>query len=439
MTNRYVRSTDGNNADSGATWALAKATLAGAAAIAVAGDVIYFSQAHAESTAGGISVAIEGSLGSPIKLICANDAAEPPTAVATTATITTTGNNGITLFNSGGYGILYGLSFIVASGGSSGGTITLGGLSKTMDSCNITLASTDAAAIIRLLSSGAYTALLRNCGFKFGHASQSLDMVSGVLRVQGGSLLAGGTSPTTLLFAQSDSKFVFEGFDLSNASAGINLVSAAGQRISGVFRNCELPASWSGALNVATVGGGSVFEMFNCDSGDTNYRYRKAAEFGTVQDETTIVRTGGANNGTTNWSLKMVANGSALYPQNTIDIPERVRWNDTVGTPITLTVEFVHDSLTNLKDNEIWLEVDYLGTSGVPISTHVSDAAATLLTTAADQTDSSETWTTTGLTNPNTQKLSVTFTPQEAGYIHYVVKLAKLNTTVYVDPKATIS
>jgi hypothetical protein len=111
MSNIYVRSTDGNNADSGATWALAKATLAGAAAIAVAGDVIYFSQVHAESTASPIGVAGGGSVLLPTKWICANDAAEPPTAVATTATITTTSGNGITLFNSGGYGIFYGLSF----------------------------------------------------------------------------------------------------------------------------------------------------------------------------------------------------------------------------------------------------------------------------------------------------------------------------------------
>jgi hypothetical protein len=206
-----------------------------------------------------------------------------------------------------------------------------------------------------------------------------------------------------------------------------------------VIRNCKLPASWSGALNVSTNAYFGVVEMFNCDSGDTNYRYRKATHLGTVQDETTIVRTGGASDGVTPWSLKMVSNANAEYPLLTLNSPERVQWNSTVGSPKTITVEFVHDSLTNLKDNEIWLEVEYLGTSGVPLGLHISDAAATILTTAADQADSVEAWTTTGLTNPNTQKLSVTLTPQEAGYFHYTVKLAKASTTVYLDPKATVS
>mgnify|MGYP003394608494 FL=1 len=48
MADRYGRSTDGADGDGGTTWALAKATLAGLAAIDAAGDRIFLSQAHAE-------------------------------------------------------------------------------------------------------------------------------------------------------------------------------------------------------------------------------------------------------------------------------------------------------------------------------------------------------------------------------------------------------
>ena len=43
------------------------------------------------------------------------------------------------------------------------------------------------------------------------------------------------------------------------------------------------------------------------------------------------------------------------------------------------------------------------------------------------------------MSNPNKQKLSVTFTPQQIGTIKCRVCLAKTSKTVYVDPIATLS
>jgi hypothetical protein len=182
-----------------------------------------------------------------------------------------------------------------------------------------------------------------------------------------------------------------------------------------------------------------VFELFNSDSADTNYRYQKKTQFGTITHETTLVRTGGASDGTTNLSRKMVSNADAEWNHQTLDSPEIVLWNETVGSAITVTVEILHDSATNITDKEIWMEVQYLGTSGTPLSLFVDDAAADYITAAADQADSSATWTTTGMANPNTQKLNVTFTPQEKGYIHATVKLAKASYTVYYDHKLAVS
>src|SRR3990167_9027284 len=93
MATLYVRSTDGSDADTGATWALAKASLAGAFAAASAGDTIYVSQVHAETQASAMTLTSPGTAASPVRVLCVNDAAEPPTALATTATVTTTGAN----------------------------------------------------------------------------------------------------------------------------------------------------------------------------------------------------------------------------------------------------------------------------------------------------------------------------------------------------------
>lgn len=105
---------------------------------------------------------------------------------------------------------------------------------------------------------------------------------------------------------------------------------------------------------------------------------------------------------------------------------------------MTATIEVITDNVT-LTDGECWLEIQYLGTSGVPLGSFLSDAKADVLATAANQTTSSETWTTTGLTTPVKQYLRVTFTPQEKGFVHAVVKLAKASTTVYVCPKLALA
>ena len=43
------------------------------------------------------------------------------------------------------------------------------------------------------------------------------------------------------------------------------------------------------------------------------------------------------------------------------------------------------------------------------------------------------------MSNPNKQKISVSFTPQMKGAVHVKVCLAKASTTVYVDPYITLS
>jgi len=208
--------------------------------------------------------------------------------------------------------------------------------------------------------------------------------------------------------------------------------------IQSVFRNCKLPASWSGSLVTGTLSLSERHELYNCDSGDTNYALHIADYAGSIIQETTIVRTGGASDGTTTLSWKVVSSANAEYPHQTLNTSEIVKWNDTTGSAITATVEVVTDGVT-LTDGECWLEVQYLGTSGYPLGSFISDAKADVLATAVNQATSNETWTTTGLASPTKQKLSVTFTPQEKGYYMCRVYLARPSATVYACSKITVS
>ncbi len=453
MANIYVRSTDGNDADDGSTWTLAKATLTGAAAIDAAGDTIFVSQAHAESTAAAITFALAGTVASPTRIICGSDAAEPPTTVSALATVTTTGASNINI-----NGACYVDGFSFNTGTSIGGAQLYMHNTTSVDvvqlyrNCNFRLNNTQASNTIQMgsfSSSNACKSTYRweNCAVKFGAATHYIGACN--FTWLGGSIESGSSALTTGLIrtvaaSARDVSVLIDSVDLTNLGVTGILVQAANAIGKIVFRNCKLPSWTTGGLYAGTIPPSLRMELYNCDSADTNYRLWIEDYNGSIKQETTIKRTGGASDGTTGISWKMVTSANSLYPTNVLRSQDIVKWNETTGSSLTATVEIVHDSQGSgtssaFKDNEIWLEVVYLGTSGTPLGIPLTDAPATILTTAADQTSSSETWTTTGLTTPVKQKLTVTFTAQEKGFVSARVCLAKASATAYVCPKMTVA
>jgi hypothetical protein len=266
-----------------------------------------------------------------------------------------------------------------------------------------------------------------------------------------------------------------------------------------VMRDCKLPASWSGTFVTGTLRTGTPFDFINCDSGTTNSRIQSTCYAGDTKTETTIVRTGGANDGTNGLAWKMASNSTLKWPAIPLYSPEIAQWVDTTGSSKTATVEILHfaqGSGTNgaLKDSEIHLELEYLGTaSSAAGQWDVSDRGSAVLS-AADQTASSESWdslatayntgtnyaipalvkpttpngaiyslktdagttaaeptwgTTDGAdttdaagrawTRCNRQKLSAAVTPQVKGWFVARVVLTVASKTVYVCPKLVIS
>lgn len=393
------------------------------------GDILYVSNNHAES----ISAAITPSATpAGVSVICVDDSAAPPTATATTATVTTTGNSSITI-GASSREYYYGLNFISGSGAS--GTASILPAQIVAESCSFQIATTGASSTISLQG------VFYNCGVKFAAAGQSIISGNAGYKWYGGSLLSGGTSPTALLTGSVGSGLL-DGFDLSNASAGVNL---SGSTSTSPFfvSNLKLPASWSGAVSsgTPTAPNGHV-TLMNGDNSGTNYILNSKTGKGATTQETTVVKTGGFSVAGTPISWKLVGTsgcGPAGCYINNHFTPELAAYNSTTGSAITVTVDFIHDSTTAMQDNEIFLEVTYLGASGSPLGTYVSSRPATPMTTASDLAASSATWTTTGLTNPNAQKLTVTFTPQLAGMVIGRVKLCKASKTVYVDPVLQLS
>lgn len=438
----YVRSTDGSDADNGTTWALAKATLAGAFAIANAGDTIYVSDNHAETQASSMTLTSPGTAANPVRVLCGDDAAEPPTALATTATISVTGNNPMSFV---GFAYFYGIAFQAGSGS---GAATLINFTSTsawgfvLEACKLRVVSTSGSNQINVGGTAGNNdgcrLVLINTSVRFGATGQVLSLRMPLEWRDSIAVESGGTAPTTLFepaTVAASGMVRCVGCDFNNA--GTNLVDVSLDAWNEYyFERCRLPAG----INITTgshPGPSTVVRGTNCDSGATNYRNFLYSYYGTWTQEATIVRTGGASDGTTPISRKMVSGAAALFIQPFYSDWVTV-WNDATGGSLTATIEIVNDGLT-LTDEEVWIEVDYLGNSSYPLASFVSDRKTSILASAANQTSSSETWTTTGLSSPVKQKLAASFTPQMKGPIRVRVGLARPSATVYFCPKVAIA
>jgi len=497
----YLRSTDGSDADSGATWALAKATLAGAFTAAAAGDTIYVSQAHAETQASAMTLTSPGTAASPVKVICVNDAAEPPTAVATTATITTTSTSSITF---AGFAWVYGITFNCGTGA---GISSLRWVSTApywwrYKTCKLKLLGTNTASIIEMdqanLSSDSRKLEFLDCDLVFSDVGHNISVNSVPIRIRGGTIAATGSVPTTLFKPGSGSNVDLEvrGVDLAAFGSGKSLVQVASLLFTGFIRflSCKLGASVSLTTGTPQGQGGLVVWLDNADSGDTNYRMQRHQYEGDVYSETVVVRNGGATDGTTRLSWKMVTSTNQEFI-SPLPSPEIAQWNETTGSAKTLTLSIISTSTTLLNDDEVWIEVEYCGTNGFPLTLFADDSVANILATpAAQATDTGSNWSdlvtaranltlyavgdfvkvasnpgrvfrcttagTTGVSEPAgfatavdggsvtdatagfqalyRQQLNVTVTPQEKGFFIARV-MANKTTTVYADPILVVS
>lgn len=503
MTDRYVRSTDGDNADDGTTWALADATLAGAAAGAeAAGDRIFVSQSHAESVTGAQALTFSGTLVSPTLILCANDGAEPPTALATTGTAAIT--DGAT-YSWTGHIYVYGIAFSSAGSTGQGHFLCVGsGDAQFFESCDFVLTANASATIqTATLNTAPSECTWKNVRVKFANTGQRI-RPHGSFLWDGGSVISGGTTPLSIFSVAAASgrgcRAIISGVDFSNWTAGVHIIDAATlqpQYGAITVRDGKLPASWTGSLFSTTIPQrGFRGRLHNCSAGDVNYALWEEDYGGSAKHETALVRSGGASDGTTQLSWKIATTANVKYPSTPFISPERVIWNDTTGGSKTATVSIIHAETALLKDNEIAIRVQQLGTSGFPLSTFHNDEAADVLATAADQaTDTGSDWddlitargnltayalgdkvkvasnpgrvfqcTTAGTTGVSEaagfataadgdsvtdttatfrtmwrQEVNVSFTPQEKGFIHWTVVVFKASATVFVDPKVIIT
>ena len=182
------------------------------------------------------------------------------------------------------------------------------------------------------------------------------------------------------------------------------------------------------------TGPNQMVNVIRCDSGATNYRTERYQYQGTLTTETTIVRTGGASDGTTPVSWKIVTTANPEWQMPFEAFPISI-WNEDTGSPITVTVEGVWLGGAVPLTDEIWMDVEYLSNASYPIGSFATTTKADILASGVNTTASSQIW--SGGTTPF--KMVATITPQMKGPINVTVKVAKISSTFFVDPKITLS
>ena len=187
--------------------------------------------------------------------------------------------------------------------------------------------------------------------------------------------------------------------------------------------------------------------MNGCDDaiGNDLYRLDYFTYYGNVFHDDAIYRDAGASDGTNKISWKMVSNGNAAeFSEPLVSPPIVSEWIETPGSK-AFTIHVVRDSTESLQDDELWLEIEYLGGSGSPTitqSTFADNRMADPLGEGAspsgpqNQPASTEAWTGIDAGSPDwtRQQLDVTVTVDRAGPVIARVHLARTSTTVYIDP-----
>jgi hypothetical protein len=435
MANVYVRSGAGG-AGTGADWANAYTTLAAAGAAKAAGDDFWVAGDHAETQASAMTIAMPGTVASPNRIICVDHTGTVPPVSAdlrTTATVSTTGANAISMT---GFFYCYGIIFqpnSAAAGG--GGSINLTGTAanqQRFDSCVFRCLSTAAGANV---TSGANTAIYwNNCSAKFGNVGDSIALSRSrfVWTNSPSAIDATGSLPTTLFAAiGAPAQVTLEAVDLSAISTK-TIFPTWGGAVQALLKDCKLPASVTiSAAQAGGIGQGDV-TLIRCDSGAVNYRTEKHNYAGDQTTETTIIRTGGATDGTQGVAFKVITTANSRWADPFTCIPISI-WNDSTSA-VTATVYGIWGGGAVPKKEDIWIDVEYLGSALTPQGSVISSGNADILATA-DNTSDASTWggSTTAF------KMAVTLTAGMKGPLTVYVRCAKLSSTFYIDPKVVLT
>ena len=385
----------------GATWANAFTTLTLAFATEAAGDTLYVAHDHNETSATAVTLTSSGTATAITKVVCVNRAGSVPPVSAdrrTTGQVSTTGATAAVTCN--GFTHYDGIIFNNSNTGASGGFILPGTSSQALrfDNCSFRFVGASGSATMLLGNAGSATGTwveFNNTTLSFGAVGQNVSLSSVFKWRNTASALIGAAVPTTLFSPTAGRGIELEciGVDLSAAGSGKTLVTGISSTTFGRYKfiDCKLNASVTKVTTTIASHGSHEADFLRSGATGVNYVVSRYRISGTLDQETTIVRTGGATDGTTPISWKVVTTASCNYSLP-YECPPIAIWNDTTGSARTATIEGIWGGGAVPLDSEIWVELEYLSDASSPMGGFVNDGTPDLITTPANQASSSATW-----------------------------------------------
>jgi hypothetical protein len=209
-----------------------------------------------------------------------------------------------------------------------------------------------------------------------------------------------------------------------------------------VVSNCLAAATWGLLDGYAISAAGSILAT-NCGPETAPTFLVFANDRGAVISSASIYRTGGAQIESTACSWLCTTDGTATAAEGNPFLTPWIYGTTTAGSK-TFTLYITNDT-ADFTDAQVWLEVEYLGTDDEAKWELVTDQRATILTTAAAQTDdTTSTWNGAGPSYTYKQSLvCASVSVGEAGLYRARVAVGLTGIAAgryfYIDPKVTVS
>lgn len=369
----------------------------------------------------------------------------PPTSLAAGALIDGSGTAGVVLtYNGKGYS--YGCSF--KSGGSTSAANI--GICQTdashlrCDETTFTIGNSNANSAV-VIGVGSYSSrnrfITKNCTFVFGSTSQVIKPIA-TWTDYAGTFAATGSVPTALFKEGGGGDIDLIGSNLSTVT-GTLFSGAPARHTSARLTKCKLGAAVAVLASSGTASDWDIY-IYDSASGDTHYEFAHYHYLGNTTVSAAIYVSGidgasyNAADAKHSWKITGI-NGTYETPYIS---PWISKYNEGTSA-VTPRLEVMRDNnSTAYKDDEVWAEFTYKGTTGFTTATFNDSDKCAILThnagTAANQASSSlgaGDWVgETGTPWFGKLEPSATITPAEIGSIRARVCVTGANT-IYINPK----
>jgi hypothetical protein len=425
MANIYVGGATANDTNSGASWALAKATIAGALAIATTADTVVIDQDYSQAATAAVALTCPAATtGAAVRIETgAQTGSDPPVQFGTGADISTTGTTSSITITGNAWIIGLFLSTVGTSG-----NITIGAAASndiTMFDVSFTMAGAGGAQRLTLgttVTGAPGSITVYRMAVIFGSTTQQLVLGQSKIRIHhlqyvGGSRLVAMCAQVTQ--RGLDAMLIECNLERLSQTGAILVMSTGTGKLTLV--RTQMPAGWTGNLfSSAPTGRVSRVELHDCfDSNGTRFDIEEDS-FGRGIMSSVHTRAGGRDR----TALLLGRTNMCTYPACPFVYELEPLWNEVTGSEITVSVPVLADG-AEPTDAEIAIRVTYIGerfTYGANTKVTVPSSFFGIMSTlyAAQELNTkygtSSGWTTT-FASPKPRRIDVPITPVEAGFI----------------------